>query len=143
MISEITYDGGKYGFQALSHVEYQPMEPSGIKRIYKKGDRVHYRGWFGAEKVSKNKVYNEDRYTIGNSIGLLCDEECDPWTIEQLFDAGYIKYNTEIVIDGEIYRKPYIVIYFLNGDKLVLYFNTNEEAKEKYYETLKSMETNE
>ena len=140
MISEITYGGGKYGFQTLSHVEYQPMEPSGIKRIYKKGDRVHYRGWFGTEKVSKNKVYNEDRYIIGYPG---CDEECDPWTIEQLFDAGYIKNSRHIIIDGEIYQKPYIVIYFLNGDKLVSYFNTEKEAEEKYYETLKSMEANE
>jgi hypothetical protein len=139
MISEITYDGGKYGFQALSHVEYQPMEPSGIKRIYKKGDRIHYRGLFGTEKVSKDKVYEEDGYTVYNSeLERIC-----PYTIKQLFEIGHIDWDTHIIIDGEIYLKPYIVVYFLNGDKLISHFNTDEEAQEKYYETLKSMETNE
>ena len=139
MINEITYGNKKYGFQTLSHVEYQPMEKSRIKRIYKKGDRVHYRGLFGAEKVSKNKVHVEDGYSVWGSES----ERICPYTIKQLFETGHIDYDTHIVIDGEIYLKPYIVVYFLNGDSIVSHYNTDAEAKEKYYETLKSIETNE
>ena len=69
--------------------------------------------------IAKEDLYNED-YSFN-----------DDMTKEELEN-----YDNIIVIDKQVYWKPSITIYFLDGEKYEYYYKTSLEAEEKFNELI-------
>lgn len=98
----------------LSRIEARPMEINREFVLKHKAGEKYIDLNFKFPFLHK-KVYDENQYK--------CDFD--------LYSESELS-NYFIVKDGIVYNRPYIHIYFLDGDNKYEYFNSDERAYERY-----------
>ena len=110
-------------YKSIIRVDFRPIEKATSRYHrprYKKGDVIYERGLLTGFRKKVKKVYTEDIWRV--EVG---------YSYEDVGIHEYAKRNGLLVIDGELYLRPWIQIETTNKDNnRTIRFDTNSEAIE-------------